>query len=301
MRELLRLWALSPPHRIMTCTEARERIAPLEAEFAVRFYRWAEEDLQREIETDFARVRKIKSSRAFHYIEFLNALPKRERSEAALALLHDSITHKLARETLGLTLTPAEKEYKSRWQSRFFPVATWSTMEKRIRSRDSDKLTLDKQKFEDVLNAEICKSLKSQPSTPTSCIFQQKIGNWYLRTGFDVRSIFQFRYSHYITARDRINARDFCPLHLKAVGLTIGGWLGIDPTTSFNLMRKSEMRTTAIFLADVMRYFVSHVPKLLEGLTHDIPQEIEDPKRKSSARRGKNKPPPRGKGSPKIP
>lgn len=284
----------------MICTEARERIAPLEAEFAVRFYRWAEEDLRREIAADFTRIKKMKSSLAFHYLELLDGLPKRERSETAFAILRASITHKLARETLGLILTSAEKEHMRRWQSRLFPIFTWSEMERKIR-RHEDKLSLDKDKFEELLTTEIAKRLKSDPALANVCLFRQKVGNWYLETGCDVRSIYQFRYGHYITARICQDPFDFCPVHLKQGGVTIGGWLGFNPGTTLNLLRRSEIRATVELIGDAVEQFASEVPKLLEGLTHDIPQELEDPKRKSPARRGKGKPPPSGKGDPKIP
>lgn len=256
----------------MDCVEANRSIEPQRREFAVRLYRWAEQDLQREIDSGFRRVRKVKSSRAFHYLDFLRSLPVRERPEAAVALFRAA--HRTALERLGESLTTAEISYISKFQSRFHPVAFHSEFEKELLARSSpDQFKVNRDEFQELLEMEISRAIDQRPIVGRACLFRQQIGSWFLETGFDVHSIYQLRYGHYIKAR---NASDLCPVQLREDGgTTLLGWLGVDPSTSFNLLRKSELAETASFLAEIIHYYVSAVPLLLEGLTHNVPAKLE--------------------------
>jgi hypothetical protein len=256
----------------MDCVEANNLIEPQRREFAIRFYRWAEQDLKLEVDGGFGRVRSVKSSWAFHYVDFLSSLPRNEQLQAALAILRASIVHKMAREQLGLTLTPIEKQHVQDFQRRLHPIAWRSeSEEKLLSSTRAEEFKLDKDELEELLFDKIGKALDVKPIN-SSLLFLQQIKGWYLETGADIRSVYQLRYGQYIIAR---KANDLCPVHLKEGGITILGWLGIHPDTAFNLLRKSELQEATTFVAEAIRYFASVAPTLLEGLEHKVPEQLD--------------------------
>lgn len=49
----------------MRCAEAVSILAPLQDEFAVRYYEWSLKQAEKELEEDFLHVRGVKSSLVF--------------------------------------------------------------------------------------------------------------------------------------------------------------------------------------------------------------------------------------------
>jgi hypothetical protein len=260
----------------MNCLEANNSIDLLRQEFAVRFFRWAELELQRELDQDFVRVRKVKSGRAFHYLEFLAAQPPKKRSTAAYAILRASVIHRLAREQLGITFAAEERELLQQYQSRFHPEARWGRIETQIRSDYTlDDFELDRTQFEKLLLSACSQALDAEFIPHRGLMFLQKIDGWYLKTGIDITSVYQVRYSQTITARRGESLKDYCPIQLKEAGVSFLGWLGVEPVTTFNLLIKSEMQAAAAFIAERAQYFASVAPALLAGLIHTIPEKLD--------------------------
>lgn len=255
----------------MNCIEANQRLEPLRKQFSVRYYRWAEQELLREIDSGFARVRKVKSSRVFHYLDFLLELNPQERAAAAFAFLRKA--HKDAFTELGGSLTPEEQGYIEKFQRRFYPIASLSRSETQLLENiPESEFELDAEEFEHLLESETSRVLQESLIKGRPYSFQQRIGCWFLQTSIDVHSIFQLRYEHTIDAR---NANDLCPVHLKERGISLLGWLGVHPGTDFDRLRRSEMNETASFMAETIQHFVLAAPALLAGLEHDIPAELD--------------------------
>lgn len=256
----------------MDCIEANQLIEPLRKEFDIRFYRWAEEDLRREIYSGFRWVKKVKSNRPFHYLEFLMGLPPLERTDAALALLRTSIVHRKARTQLGLQLTEAEQKYVEQFNTRFYPVALLSEREKVLQEENSpEQFDIDRNSFEKMLETQISDALNQPSVSSRACTFKQEMGGWFVETSVDVHSIYQLRYGHTIVAR---NADDLCPVQLREGSVSLLGWLGIHPATNFDLLRHSDLQGTAEFMIEVIHHFLSALPPLLKGLKNTIPEEI---------------------------
>lgn len=256
----------------MDCIEAYNKIEPLRREFDVRLYRWSEEDLHREIDSGFRWIKRVKSGRAFHYLEFLLSLPPHKRSDAAFAILRNCIVHRKARAQLGLKLTDSEENYVAEYNRRFYPVALLSKHEIALRDQHpAEEFEIDRESLEKMLEPQIARALGQSPNSSRALSFMQPIDGWFVKTGIDVHSIYQLRYGHTIVAR---GADDFCPIQLHEGSVSFLGWLGIDPTTTFDLLRHVDLTLTAEFMAEVIHHFVSSLPPLLKGLNNTISAEL---------------------------
>lgn len=260
----------------MNCLEANNSIDLLRQKFAVHFFRWAELELQRELDEDFVRVRKVKSGKALHYLEFLCEQPAKKRSTAAYAILRASVTHRLAREQLSITFDAEERELLEQYQTRFHSEARWGRTETQIRSKHTaDAFDLNRPQFEKMLLSICSETLDAKILPHRGLMFVQKVGNWYLKTGIDVTSVYQLRYSQTITARRAESLKDYCPVQLKEAGVSFLGWLGVEPSTTFNLLVKSEMQEAAAFVAERAQHFAAVAPTLLAGLVHNVPEKLD--------------------------
>ncbi len=259
----------------MDCVEANHSIGVQRDEFAIRLYHWAERDLQREIDADFPRVKRVKSSRAFHYLDFLRSLPIKDRYPAAMALFRASNAHRKTIESLGYKPTDFESSIVSKFRARFYPVAIRSDSEEKLLSRTPPgEFDIDPDELEELIRHQVSSVLGIPGMSEPACSFQQRLGPWYVRTFVDVHSILQLRYGHAITARGNYEV-DLCPVSLVDHDISFLRWLGIHSDTSFERLRRSEISETAVLIGEVIHQFISDLPQLLDGLTHSIPERMD--------------------------
>jgi hypothetical protein len=138
-----------------------------------------------------------------------------------------------------------------------------------------DDFELNRLHFEKILFSVCSQALDGELMPHRGLMFVHKIDGWYLKTGIDVTSVYQLRYSQTITARKGESLKDYCPVQLKEAGISFLGWLGIEPNTTFNLLLKSEMHEAAVLIAERVRYFASMAPALLAGLIHNVPEKLD--------------------------
>src|SRR5215510_10178883 len=62
----------------MKCAEAQSLLAPLQDEFARRYYRWCLAESQRELEADFPAIRAMQSHVSFLFLEFVESCSRNE-------------------------------------------------------------------------------------------------------------------------------------------------------------------------------------------------------------------------------
>ncbi len=256
----------------MDCLEANQKLEPLRREFNVIFYRWAETDLAREVNSGFHWVKKVKSNRAFHYLEFLLGLPPHERLDAAVALLRNSIVHRKARTQLGLQLTERELRYAQEFDKRFYPIAQLSEREKLLPEEYlPEQFEIDRDALELMLEQRLSAAFGQRSSSNRACTFMQSSEGWFIETSVDVHSIYQVRYGHTIAAR---NADDLCPVQLREGSISLLAWLGVHPSTNFEFLRNSDLEATVEFIVEVTNHFLSSVPPLLKGFKNTIPANL---------------------------
>ena len=256
----------------MDCVEANRSIAKQREQFAVRLYEWSKRDLEREIDAGFPRVKRVKSSRAFHYLDFLRSLPVRERPAAALALFYARHKKHLS-HVKKISIGSAEATYIAKFQERFYPVGLRSESEIELLSKSPpEEFDIDRDELEEIIENEVSRVLQLPLAMHKGHSVKQKVGAWFVRTSVDVHSVFQLRYGHTITARE---ADDLCPVQLLEYGTSLLSWLGVHADTSFNLLRKSELQQTAVFVSELIHHFLSAAPVLLTGLEHEIPPHLE--------------------------
>src|SRR5262245_58016569 len=238
-------------------------------EFALRFYQWARDDFRREIREGLQFIASIKGSAALRFIEIWNTLSTREQSILARALL--KWAHQEAVEHLGDYRSAEEDELLQRyltlaredcqiereiWKRRFAgqgPV-------KKINRRRFASLT--KEKLKPILGESF------QIMGRNDVQFSRTIGSWTVNTRVIVGQ--PPYYHHRIVAVDHV--------FLWEQPIDILSWLGIPMGLTWNLILDDDDAVgAAISMATVCAHFMRAVPKLLEGVSHDLPPEEPEP------------------------
>src|SRR5436190_21526386 len=80
---------------------------PAGTEFAVRYYRWAVDDMKRELREGFPFLAAIKDSIPIRATRYLRSLPEQERVRAAMSLMKRN--HKAALNEVGESWGPEDE------------------------------------------------------------------------------------------------------------------------------------------------------------------------------------------------
>lgn len=268
----------------MKCAQALSKLAPLQDEFAVRYYRWCLQESLREMEGDFPSIRSIPSHVAFLFLDFVETQSREEIRSLMIGGIKRF--NPRAAELTDSFITAEEEALHQRFVAFFRDEVTLHgqrlssvripTRESQLRDRELTGQTTTKIKSKELKHA-LQKTLdgvlgKPERAPSSGLQFSKTFGSWHLTTSLDLAGHAQLNYSHWVGARHRI---DLCPTHLNP-GICPMNWYGIHPGTSFDLIEASEVQRTAETVGKFCARVLDLAPELLTGLEHDLPEEIED-------------------------
>jgi hypothetical protein len=268
----------------MRCAEAVSILAPLQDEFAVRYYEWSLEQAEKELEEDFLHVRGVKSSLVFLFLEFVE---DRTRTE-----VRDLMTGGIKRfqqraaQLRGERLTKKEQTIHRQFVDFFSeeiiiqgkPMTGFRVSRQERQLRDQElagtlKLHQNKKGLREELKRKFQSAgLKAENEFRAGLNYCEQLGDWYLMTALDVSGKSQLDCGHRVVARRTI---DTCFTDLLA-GASLLSWCGIHPNTRYDLLREDELGNVAESILTVYRLFQQSIPELLAGLHHLIPESLED-------------------------
>ena len=268
----------------MRCSEAQILLAPLQDEFARRYYHWCLEQSRRELEADFPSIRAIKSHVAFLFLDFAETCSQQELR----TLMVDGIKgfHPRATELTNDLITPDEETMRRRFVAFFqdevilhgqrlsrmrTPTRKAEIWERELVGKTS---TLIKSKQLKRALLETFEPILGKPERTDSLglHFSKLFGSWHVTTVLDLAGPAQLNYGQRISARRRI---DLCPTDLDP-SICPMSWCGIHRGTAFDLIQTSEVQEIAATVARFSSHVVEVIPALLSGLEHKLPENIED-------------------------
>jgi len=225
-------------------------------EFALRYYRWAQEDSRREVNEDLRLLRQVKSHVAIRILTYIEGLSTDERIRLSDAQI--KVGHPRAAELLGEQLTTGEQALlEERREILLQPVPLEAELEgepygkKRIPR-------MNRGRFATLAKTELTRTL-GQPEKKwrTGAWFSNRIGEWTVSTDAGLGS------PPYYLQNIRKGERQRLVEHVSLLA-----WLGIGQTT-WDLARRGDELETARAMATLCSHFLEAAPRLLEGLTLD--------------------------------
>ena len=237
----------------MDVSEAIQKLGPIRDQFLVRFYTWSKAFSRREFDQSFPIVGRIKNASAQNLVFFANSLSFAEKHLLCSVLLKRF--HERAVELLDDFPSVEDSALLERYSaaqrenvSRFEPSV-----------RRSNKTSLRKillRTMETLLG-------KPQQNSKDIWTYRSQVGSWTVETWIDTGGRRSFGYGHSIAAQDGI--------HLQHP-ISILGWMGISSQTDWFDLSEDDSRDAADCLLQACTYFLDAAPKLLEGLSHELPE-----------------------------
>jgi hypothetical protein len=236
----------------MDVPEANQKLQPIRDQFLVRFYKWAKEDSRREFSEGFPFIRQIRNLTTLRFLHFAESLQKQERTALSSGLLKRS--HQRAIELEHDFPTEEEEAVLNRYSN-------WK--EDQAGELGSQSHRTKKAKFRKMLSGKVAPILgipiEDAPNRETS-VYRTQINCWAVRTWIDTGGSRLVSYSHSVDARESVQLHD---------NISILSWLGI-AQTDWTYVQESEEGQVVECLVELCAHFVRAVPKLLDGLSHDL-------------------------------
>jgi len=267
----------------MKCAEAQSLLAPLQDEFAQRYYRWCLEESEREFEADFPSIRAIKSHVAFLFLDFADISSREEIRRLMVSGIKRS--NPRAMELTSSFISPEEETVQKKFvaffrdevmlQGQRLSSVRMPKRESQIRGREllgQTSTDIKSKELKQALVKAFAPNWGKPERAPAFGLFSKKLGSWHLSASLDLAGHAQLNYSHLISARQRI---DLCPTYLHH-SICPMNWCGLQGETSFDLIQTSEIQEVAQTVARFSSRVLQIMPELLSGLEHSLPEEIED-------------------------
>ncbi len=273
----------------MKCDEARRSLENTRQKFAQRYFSWCLAECKREVDSDFARIRRFPASTSFRFIDFVASLPRERSPEQARDLMIANVKfHDSVMTGMRTPMTEAETELRQRFLDMRSPprvlhgvvveFAYVSPREQELMQRDLDGETrlwepIDRKSFVAVLRRHL-DTLFGPPARRSSSTLDYRVpvGPWYLRSHIDLGGRSQLACSQWIEAR---RTQDLCMCALSN-DINLLRWCGVHPSMRANLIEASRLDEVAALLREIFGYVLEEAPAWLAGLDHDIPEAIED-------------------------
>jgi hypothetical protein len=272
------------------CDDARRSLETTRQQFALTYFRWCLAECNREVDSGFVRIRRFPSSTSLRFLDFVESLPRERAREQARDLMIANVKFHDA-TVAGFSdagMTGAEKELRQRFLDMRSPPrvlhgqvvepAYVSPREQDLMQRDLDGATrlwepVDRKSFIAVLRKHL-DTLFGPPVRRSASTLEYRVpvGRWYLRSHVDLGGRFQLACSQGIEARGK---QDLCICALSN-DINLLRWCGVHPAMRANLIEASRLDEVAALLRETFFYVLQEAPAWLEGLDHDIPEEIED-------------------------
>jgi hypothetical protein len=251
-----------------------------QAEFKLRYYRWALQDFRREIDESFPFLKGFKTGSPADVLESMSGRSRSEQLTLASALVKRF--HKDAVEAAGDQMTPEEeaacKEYLDRIP-RTHPLELAllrraAAGERGVYANRGKLVRLVRAKLKvagmQVLESEDLVGVLS---------YQNTIGGWRIITRIHTRERHaQLRYDHTIYSVDKVvlvtwakdtwreGQQELVPLLLHN-WVSLAGWLGISSQTEWSDLVDSDGPNVAKELGALCKHFLHAASALLAGLS----------------------------------
>jgi hypothetical protein len=267
----------------MLCAEALAQLARPIDDFAARYFRWCQQEIAREVAGNFPTVRRLPWSGALLFLDFAAEFSVAE----ARNFMSEGIKRFNARgaELAGAAVTDEESAARQKFLAYLHPEVLIEgramsslrvsprALEIREAERQGKTTTVFKKK---ILKEELQRALEPVLGEPErrrgGLQYCLPIGPWYLFTSLDTAGRKQLNFGAWISARHKI---DFCPTRLQPAVSPLS-WLGIHPETGFDLIQEHELQQVAAIVSELCMRVVEQVPVWLEGLSHNIPEDVDD-------------------------
>jgi hypothetical protein len=234
--------------------------------FAVWFYRWALQDFAREAAQGLPMISSIKGETAQRFIEIWESLSAEEREILSVALVKR--VHPEACALTGEFITSPEQCIIERYLSLASHQSELGSEILGVRlSGQGPVKTLSRSKCAAGIKRELKTVLGNAHSwkgAPNDFNYHTRIGPWLIST--HVRGRQPPSYFHRIIAAGHVYLHE---------GVTnVLSWLGIGGLVWDLILDDDDAAGAAISMAVLCAHFINGAPKLLEGLSHDVPEEV---------------------------
>ena len=242
------------PTVTMDAVEANTKLQPVRDQFLVRFYQWARKDMVRESREGFPFVRRIANPAASRFLEF--AISLREPDASAFYSGIVKRAHRRAVELLREFPSPEEMSLLEQYRNyiRSVPPAALP------RSPRTSRTKLRKALLSGL--APLLGSPVEISSDGAIWMYHTPIKCWGLRTNIDTGGNRLAGYWHTIVAREPVFLHD----HVSVLS-----WLGIGQTDWIQA-REEDYAGMAECIVELHAHFSKAAARLLEGLSHDLPE-----------------------------
>jgi hypothetical protein len=231
-------------------------------EFAIRYYRWAIVDSQREADNDFPLIGAIRGTLAVRAVAFLRSLDIVERRRAAEALVKR--VHRRAVELTGDTWSAADTAFDERYRASIRAPQMADTHAHPAVADGSPASSVNRRQLLVAVKEALAPVLgPGEPfSTKHEWRYATPFDRWTLVTLIDVGgSTHQLSYSQSIQS---------APHRYVKEGISVLSWLGLGGAqTQWNQLTGFDVDSAAGALSRVCSHFVNAAPGLLHGLTPD--------------------------------
>jgi hypothetical protein len=238
----------------MDAVEANASLQPVRDQFLVRLYEWAGKDILRESREGFPFVRRIANPAASRFLEFAGSLRESDASAFYSGVVKRA--HRRAVELLREFPSPEEMSLLEQYRKyiRSAPPAALP------RSPRTSRTKLRKALLSEL--APVLGSPAEISSDGAIWMYHTPIKYWTLRTNIDTGGNRLAGYWHTIAAREPVLLHD----HVSVLS-----WLGIGQT-DWTQGREEDYAGMAECLVELHAHFLKAADRLLEGLSHDLPE-----------------------------
>lgn len=238
----------------MDAVEANAKLQTVRDQFLVRFYEWAREDMLRESREGFPFVRRISNPTARLFLDFASRL----REHDAFAFYSGVVkrSHRRAVELLQDLPSVEEKALLEQYRKH--------TLSMRPAIGPHDPRT-GRAKLRKALLGGLSPALGNPLELSANgeiWMYQMPMGCWTLRTTIDTGGKRLLGYWHTIVAREPVFLHD---------QLSLLSWLGISQT-DWTQAQAEDYSGIVECLVELHTHFMNAAPRLLEGLSHDLPE-----------------------------
>lgn len=245
---------------------ARKMSAP-QKEFAVKFYRWAQRDAEREFSEGFPFLRRIQYTAVTDYLEFVNKLSASDKRLFRVGMV--KMSHSQGVFLAGDSLTAAEQtlveQYSDRNKVKDLLLGSLRVLSRAQQKRAKElaagtkKYQIDRQKLRVALKEKLAPILGGSTENFGGKIlwrYSTAVGKWTVETWLDTGTrLTQFSYSHTVSLRPEVRLVE---------GTSILAWLGIH-STCWDLLTHADIPAAATLVAEVSSHFLDAMSELAGG------------------------------------
>jgi hypothetical protein len=240
-------------------------------EFSVRYYQWALNDWEREIQQDFAFLRTFKGGASWQALEMMSGMDADEQRLFARALVKRF--QKEALQITGERITPEEQRLVSRYCERTDSSPAELLLHER-ELRGECNVYAEGKELRKVIKTQLAGlDMERIESPATLWRYTTPVQRWSVLTEIQTTGRYaQVVYHHDIVLadeRERV-ALDGGQIMEKYISLSrfisLHSWLGVSSQTEWCDLVDSDLPQVAKALVDVCARFLEVAPKLLSGL-----------------------------------